>query len=75
MNGYGDTPIMAAAYKGALDVCQAMVEFGGPELLLVGNDDGETPLHIAVSQDRTDVIRWMLQVGGRELLHLKTTGR
>lgn len=55
MNGYGDVPLMAAAFSGALDVCKVMVQHEGPDLLRMRNDDGETPLHIAVSQDRDDV--------------------
>ncbi|HEU4460620.1 MAG TPA: ankyrin repeat domain-containing protein [Methylibium sp.] len=60
-NASGETPLMMAALKGRLEVCEVLIERGAE----VAPASGWTPLHYAAAGDSLPVTRLLLQHGAR----------
>mmetsp|Transcript_16304 Transcript_16304/g.23998 ORF Transcript_16304/g.23998 Transcript_16304/m.23998 type:complete len:341 (-) Transcript_16304:89-1111(-) len=66
-NSTGDTPLLAAASRGNLDICRALIEQAKKhnlleELMSASNHSGDTPLKVAIASDVSgeDVIDLLL---------------
>ncbi|MBN1798262.1 MAG: ankyrin repeat domain-containing protein [Spirochaetales bacterium] len=69
--GYlGLTPLMYAAWKGFLDVCEVLIQRGA-NINLQDKNDRDSALHMAAAQGHADVVKLLLAKGARLDIHNK----